>query len=174
MISTKKTAAAVEFLLQQKMDVNARRGDGSSALHTAALRGDVATMRLLLRLGAEIEAKSNDKSSVLHFAVAAAAASSPAAGKEVVKFLLEEKHVKNADEAKDGGETVVHLAVRGGDVDFLEFLVSKDVGANVRATREDGATALHVACEVPKASEMPQYLVKKGKQVCDGLQDCAM
>lgn len=158
-------AAAVEFLLQQKMDVNARRGDGSSALHTAALRGDVATMRLLLRLGAEIEAKSNDKSSVLHFAVAAAAASSPAAGKEVVKFLLEEKHVKNADEAKDGGETVVHLAVRGGDVDFLEFLVSKDVGANVRATREDGATALHVACEVPKASEMPQYLVKKGIEV---------
>jgi len=160
-------AAAVEFLLgeKQKMDVNAKRGDGSTALHTAALKGDVATMQLLLRLGAEISAKASDQSSVLHYAVAAAAASSPAAAKQVVKFLLEEKHTKNIDEAKEGGESAVHLAARGGDVDFLEFLVSRDVGANVRATKEDGATALHVACENPHASEMAQYLVKKGIEV---------
>jgi len=160
-------AAAVEFLLgQHKLDVNAKRADGSAALHTAALKGDVATIQLLLRLGAEIDAKTNDKSSVLHYAAAAASSSSSstAAAKAVVKFLLEEKKMK-VDEAKEGGETVVHLAARAGDVDFLEFLVSKDVGANVRALKEDASTALHVACEIPKATEMAQYLVKKGIEV---------
>jgi len=160
-------AAAVEFLLEEKpkLDVNAKRSDGSTALHMAALKGDVATMKLLLRLGAQISSKSNDKSSVLHYAVAAASATSGAAAKAVVKFLLEEKHVTNVDEAKDGGDTVVHLAARAGDVDFLDFLVGRDIGANVRATREDGATALHVACEVAKATEVAQYLVKKGIEV---------
>merc|ERR1719188_1760723 len=133
--------AAVEFLLDKKqgLDANAKRGDGSTALHTAALRGDVATMRLLLRLGA--------------------------AATEAVKFLLEEKHVKDINQAKAGGETIVHQAARSGQVDFLEFLVGVDIGANVRATREDGATALHVACEIPSAAEMAKYLVKKGLDV---------
>jgi len=156
--------AAVEFLLDKKqgLDANAKRGDGSTALHTAALRGDVATMRLLLRLGADANAKTNDQSSVLHFAAAGA---SPAAATEAVKFLLEEKHVKDINQAKAGGETIVHLAARSGQVDFLEFLVGVDIGANVRATREDGATALHVACEIPSAAEMAKYLVKKGLDV---------
>jgi len=152
--------AAVEFLLsgKQKLDVNAKRADGSTALHTAALRGDVTTMKLLLTLGADVAAKSNDKSAALHFGAAAAS-------RDVVTFLLEEKHVKEIDQVKDGGESVVHMAARTGDVGFLDFLVGRDIGANVRATREDGATALHVACEVPGTHEMVQYLVKKGLEI---------
>jgi len=148
---------AVEYLLSQKLDVNAKRADGSTALHTAALRGDVATMKLLIKLGADAAARSNDKSTALHFAAAGAA-------KDAVKYLVEEAGAK-VEEAKEGGETAVHLAARAGDVDFLEFLVSREVGANVRATREDGATALHVACEMSGGADMAQYLVKKGLEV---------
>jgi len=154
-------AAAVEFLLngRQRLDVNAKRSDGSTALHTAALRGDVATMKLLLELGADVLEKSADDSTVLHFAAAGAS-------KDVIRFLLEERHVRDVDKAKNGGETVVHMAARAGDVEFLEFLVNRDVGASVRATKEDGATALHVACESPSGTqEMMQYLIKKGLEI---------
>merc|ERR1719334_1916378 len=120
-------AAAVEFLLngRQRLDVNAKRSDGSTALHTAALRGDVPTMKLLIELGADVLEKSADDSTVLHFAAAGGS-------KDVIKFLLEERHVRDVDKAKNGGETVVHMAARAGDVEFLEFLVNRDVGASVR------------------------------------------
>src|SRR5258707_15399163 len=47
---------AIRALLQQRVDVNAQDPDGTTALHWAAHRGDLATVDLLLRAGARATA----------------------------------------------------------------------------------------------------------------------
>src|SRR5215469_14993553 len=48
--------SALQSLLQQKVDVNAAQGDGTTALHWAAYREDVDMARLLLKTGANLKA----------------------------------------------------------------------------------------------------------------------
>ena len=47
---------AVTSLLKEKVDVNVAPGDGTSALHWAAWRGDVDIAKLLMKAGADLEA----------------------------------------------------------------------------------------------------------------------
>ena len=49
---------AVRSLLRGGADVNAAQGDGMSALHWAAERGDMALLEVLLYAGAELEAST--------------------------------------------------------------------------------------------------------------------
>src|ERR1700687_1310655 len=50
---------AVRTLLLQKADVNARSGDGATALHWAVLGEDMETAEQLIRAGADVNA-AND------------------------------------------------------------------------------------------------------------------
>src|SRR6185436_587676 len=47
--------AAVQSLLKQGVDVNAAQGDGSTALHWAASRGDLEMTQALLKAGASVK-----------------------------------------------------------------------------------------------------------------------
>src|SRR5438132_1075179 len=49
---------AFQSLLNEKVDVNAPQGDGSTALHWAAYRDDLAMARLLLQAVAQTEVKT--------------------------------------------------------------------------------------------------------------------
>src|SRR5579862_9174233 len=51
--------AEVRALVKQRVDVNAREGDGATALHWAAFRGDEETADVLIRTGAAVNA-AND------------------------------------------------------------------------------------------------------------------
>ena len=48
----------VERLLDAGVDVGQRSKDGETALHTAAIRGDLRTLRALLAAGAEVDART--------------------------------------------------------------------------------------------------------------------
>src|ERR1041385_650738 len=50
--------ATVTKLLQQKVDVNAPQGDGTTALHWAAYRDDVEMAQLLIKAGANVTVKT--------------------------------------------------------------------------------------------------------------------
>src|SRR5712691_5098535 len=52
-------SAAVRRLLTQKADVNARQGDGATALHWAVYRDDLAIADLLLKAGASVKAANS-------------------------------------------------------------------------------------------------------------------
>src|SRR4051812_20700893 len=47
--------ARVRILVQQHVNVNAAQGDGMTALHWAAKRGDLAAARLLIGAGAKVD-----------------------------------------------------------------------------------------------------------------------
>src|ERR1044071_14443 len=65
----KGDTAKVRLLIKQGADVNAAQGDGMTALHWAAQRGDVDQTKLLVYAGARLEAATRKGHyNPLHFA----------------------------------------------------------------------------------------------------------
>src|SRR5687767_13975433 len=95
--------AAVRALLRQGADVNAAQGDGMTALHWAAQRGNAELARLLLDSGASLTAGTRiGHYTPLHVAARAGHA-------DVVRVLLD----KGADataRTTNSGATALHFA----------------------------------------------------------------
>ena len=120
-------ADAVRSSLAQGVDVNGARGDGMTALHSAAEGGQTAVVELLLAQGAAVDAKTRIGSyTPLHLAAGGAHA-------PVVELLLKAGGDPNAvtttsgvtplhlaAAAIDGAETVATLLRHGGDPNARE------------------------------------------------------
>jgi ankyrin repeat protein len=123
----------VRALLKQKADVNAREGDGATALHWAVVRDDGETVEGLLRAGANVNV-ANDYG-VTPLSLACTNRNAP-----IVKQLLAGGADPNA--ASSMGETPLMTCTRTGSVDGIRALF--DHGANnVNAVEKShGQTAL--------------------------------
>ena len=122
-------------LLAERVDPNVRQPDGATALHWAAQWDDVATVDLLIRAGADINA-TNDYG-VTPLAVACQNGSTTSA--TVVEKLL--KAGANPNAALPSGETVLMTASFGGNADAVKVLLAG--GANVSAAETiKGQTSL--------------------------------
>lgn len=127
--------AAVRALLAQNADVNARQGDGATALHWAAHRGDAALAAALIRAGADVDAINDHGVTPL----AAAARNGNA---EIIGLLLAAGvDPDDPRQAVKAGETPVMLAARAGRPDAVRLLA--DAGADVNAQETwNGQSAL--------------------------------
>ncbi len=111
-------------LLAEGRDVNAALGDGMTALHWAAERGDAEMAELLLRAGAQLQSGTRIGAfTPLH--VAARAGST-----HVVDLLLDADADPGA-RSTTTGVTPLHLAAEAGDADMIRSLVEH--GADVDA-----------------------------------------
>jgi ankyrin repeat protein/cytochrome c553 len=146
--------------------VNEKDQAGSTPLHHAAGFGSLATMKLLLDKGADVNAKNKRKSTPLHWAIPSEAkvrmlleqgaavnarqvdgrtplynAASAAAAASILKILLE----KGADPnlATANGQTPLMTAAGRGDAEVMRLLIAKK--ADVNARNGAGATALMAA-----------------------------
>ncbi|MEP7383743.1 MAG: ankyrin repeat domain-containing protein [Gemmatimonadota bacterium] len=128
--------ATVRALLQKGGDVNAAQGDGMTALHWAANRGDVELARLLLRSKASLTATTRVGAlTPLHLACQSGSA-------EVVAALLAAGADARAVTALGVG--ALHLAAMAGNVAAIAALL--DAGSDVnRAEPALGETPLMVA-----------------------------
>ena len=123
---------AVRALLDEKIDVNAREGDGATALHWAVLRDDVAVVEALLGAGAEPDAANDYGVTALNLACTNRNAA-------VVGKLLDAGADPNA--ATSMGETPLMTCAGTGTADALAALL--DHGADVDAREKShGQTAL--------------------------------
>ena len=121
---------SVRALLQQGADVNAAQGDGMTALHWAADRGDLEMARMLVYAGAGLEAVTRmAEYTPLHLA-------SRAGHGAVVRALLEAGSDPAAPTGS-GGATPLHLAAAAGDAEAVAVLI--DHGADVDAREERAA-----------------------------------
>jgi ankyrin repeat protein len=116
----------VRTLVQQRVDVNAREADGTTALHWAVRADDEETVRLLIRAGADVDAANRYSLTSLSLA---ATNGNP----DVVGALLEAG--ANPSAAAPSGETVLMTASRTGNAEVVKRLL--DRGADVNA-REGG------------------------------------
>jgi ankyrin repeat protein len=146
------TAESVRALLKQGGDVNGAQGDGMTALHWAANRGDAAMAGMLLYAGANAKATTRLGAYMpLHLAAQAGAAG-------VLQALLESGAPVDAPTAT--GATALMLAARSGSVDAVRTLI--DHGAKLDATETaQGETALMFAAAADRADVVRLLLEKK-------------
>src|SRR5215470_17894904 len=124
---------SVRALLKQAVDVNAAQGDGMTALHWAALKGEADIAKILLYAGANIRATTRLAAYTPLFM---AAKSGNAA---VVKVLLDAGADAKAP-ALDG-LTPLMMAAASGDAEAVNMIIARGADANAKET-ENGQTAL--------------------------------
>jgi uncharacterized protein len=120
---------AVKSLLKQAADVNAAQGDGMTALHWAAMNGDVELAQMLIVAGANIKATTRLGSYTPLYL-----ASQQGHGNVVRALITAGGDVKAPT---PNGTTPLMVAAASGEVDAVKALL--DAGADVNA--RDGVRA---------------------------------
>jgi ankyrin repeat protein len=114
---------AVRSLLHEGADVNAPQGDGMTALHWAAERGDVEMTKVLMLAGASVRSVTRIGSyTPLH--LASRAGSAP-----IVSLLIAAGSDVNA-RTSNSGVTALHLAAAAGDPAVVNVLLDHGADAN--------------------------------------------
>ena len=143
---------AVQALLKDGADVNAAQGDGMTALHWAALNGDLRTLNVLLIAGAVTEPLTRvGRYTPLHLASSRGHA-------PVVARLLQAGSKPGA--VTDTGVQPLHLAAQAGNPETVTVLLDRGANANARDTVY-GRTALVFATSANRIDAM-KVLIAKG------------
>jgi len=144
---------AIATLIKQGLDVGAAQGDGMTALHWAAERGDAEMAETLVYAGANISAVTRiGLYTPLHLAAKAASAA-------VAKVLIKGGADVNA-KADPSGATPMHLAALSGSVDVINLLADAKANVNARESEWD-QTPLIFAASANRASAITA-LIKRG------------
>jgi ankyrin repeat protein len=133
----KGNKTALRALLQQKVDVNAPRVDGATALHWAVYRDDVEAIDLLIRAGARVDASNREGVTPLMMACLYGNVS-------MITRLIK----AGADVQQRGlnGQTLLMLAARNGEPEAVRVLIAAGADVNAKETAR-GTTALMWAVE---------------------------
>ena len=146
---------AVRALLTQKVDVNAAQGDGSTALHWAAVKDDVELAKMLLAAGANVKATTRNGVATPLFMACKNGNSA------MIDVLL--KGGSDPDATDEHGTTPLMIAAASGKADAVKMLV--DHGANVNAKEgAHGQTALMFAAALDRVAAI-QILAAHGADV---------
>ena len=147
--------AAVQQLIQQGVNIEAKDSADNTALIYAAGWGRTDVVKLLLEKGANIEARDAPRGWTALINAAWAGHD------DVINLLLEKGANIEAKEIDDPfiGDTALIRASEEGHAEMVRFLLEK--GANIEARNKDGYTALMVAAEYGKP-EVVKVLLEKG------------
>ena len=139
----------VRALLKEGADVNAAMGDGMTALHWAAKKGDVELAQMLLYAGANVKAMTRLGG---YTPIIMASETGNAA---MIDMLL--KSGADAKIATSNGTTPLMLAAVAGRADAIKLLL--DAGADPNATENArGETALMFAANYNRVDAMKALL----------------
>src|SRR5258707_393765 len=121
---------AVRALLKQGADVSAAKGDGMTALHFAAERGDAAMTEMLVYAGANVSAVTRiGQYTPLHLAAASG-------NGEVVALLLD--HGADADAREsEWGQTPLMFAAADNRVAAIHVLLERGADATIKTRTID-------------------------------------
>ncbi|XP_053131984.1 caskin-1 isoform X3 [Hemicordylus capensis] len=120
----------------KRVNVNFQDTDGFSALHHAALNGNIELISLLLEAQAAVDIKDNKGMRPLHYAAWQGK-------KEPMKLVL--KAGSSVNVQSDEGQIPLHLAAQHGHYDVSEMLLQHQ--SNPCILDNCGRTPLDLACE---------------------------
>ena len=139
----------VRSLLREGADVNTAQGDGMTALHWAAVNGQLDTAKMLLYAGANLRATTRLHAySPLHLA-------SRSGHADTVKLFLDSG--ANATVTTTTGVTPLMLAASSGSADAVAALIVGRVDVNARETGR-GQTALMFAAAYDRTEAIQTLL----------------
>lgn len=149
---------AALFLLDKGANPVAKDDFGNTCLHIASGNGDIEILQKMVSLNANINVRSEGGVTPLHYAVSAISTNDCLA---TVKFFLDNGADIHA--VDDDGCNVLFNAAYKGNVELLEFLLSKGLDVNVK--NKAGMTPVQFAM-VGKNQEAVVFLlsVTKGKE----------
>ena len=143
---------AVKSLLKEGADVNAAQGDGMTALHWAADRGQAELAELLVYAGANIAAQTRiGQYTPLHLAAKSGSAA-------VTKTLLKAGTDVNV-RSSTSGVTPLHLAATSGSADTVNVLIDAKADVNAREN-EAGQTPLIFAAGLNRVDVIKALLAR--------------
>ncbi len=149
-------SAGLRVLLTQGVDVNEVQGDGMTALHWAASRGNLSATRMLVSAGARLDPVTrNGNYTPLHLAAQNGRA-------ETVKALLAAGANVNAT-TTSGGASALHFAASSGDAATVDALIDKGAPVNVRESAFS-QTPLMWAAAANRVSSITA-LIKRGADI---------
>jgi ankyrin repeat protein len=146
---------AVRALLRDGADVNAAQGDGMTALHWSALRGDADTMNVLLVAGATTDPKTR----LGHYTPLHLASSNGHA--LAVARLLEAGG--GATLVTETGVQAIHLAAQAGNAEAIAALLAHGADVNAKDGTH-GRTPLVFAASQNRLDAM-RVLIAKGADI---------
>ena len=144
---------AVQTLLDEGADVNAKDVEGNPILREAVWRGHAEIVRLLVESGADVNAKDAEGNPILREAVWRGHA-------EIVRLLVESGADVNAKDTE--GNPILREAVWRGHAEIVRLLVES--GADVNAKDTEGNPILREAVWRGHA-EIVRLLVESGADV---------
>lgn len=141
-------------------DLNAKDGNGNSALHLAVQAGRTAIVNLLLADDADTNLQNNKRETPLHLAAALN-------NVEILARLI--RHGTDVTLANHNGSTPIHIAARNGHTEVLRYLLTDEsVGHSpsqlLSLTDKNGETALFHAVR-SGSKEAVNLLVDSGASV---------
>jgi uncharacterized protein len=143
----------VRTLLKQGADVGAAQGDGMTALHWAAERGDAILAEMLLYAGANVAAVTRvGQYTPLHLA-------SKGGSVAVVRALLK-AGASPAAKTTNTGVTALHLAAASGNAEVVQLLLERGADPNAKES-EWGQTPLMFAAALNRAGAIAALIAGK-------------
>lgn len=132
--------AAVKQLLKDGADVGVAQGDGMTALHWAAERGDAELAGLLIYAGANVQAVTRiGQYTPLHLAAKSGSAA-------VVKALIDAGANVNA-KSDPSGSTAMHMAALAGSAEVINLLADAKGDVNAKENEWDQTPLIFAASQ---------------------------
>ena len=141
---------AVHALLKKGLDVNEAQGDGTTALHWAAMNGDAEMARMLIVAGANVRATTRIGSYTPLYLAAKGGYS------DVVAALVAAGADTKA--TTSNGTTPLMIAAAAGDTKSINSLIEN--GAEINATETKGETPLMFAAGFNRVDAVKLLLAK--------------
>ena len=165
--------AAVEFLLKNKANVNAKDADGNMPAHKAAEQAEIAILDMLIKNGADLKIKNNNGRTIPEALLMSAVTGVIAAvgnqggnatvpgprDLEAIKKALALGANVNTVFTDMNNSTALHEVARVNDTAAVEFLLKNK--ANINAKDSDGNTPVLIAANLGN-EKMIALLQKNG------------
>lgn len=141
------------MLIDYNCDYNQKNNYGNTPLHMACLNNQKKLVKKLISLNVEVNAVNNNSATPLLLCC-------EKKNKIIASYLLECDGIK-IDTCDINGETPLMIAIRKGEIELIELLLSH--GSNSNHSTKNGKNCLHISCSLNREStEVVRALLKRG------------